>query len=58
MTTATDGATSMNHNYIGTEYLLLGIVALGTKSVKLLADLGINDESVTHEVRGLMGHLP
>tara|TARA_R110002073_G_scaffold154858_9_gene310110 strand:+ start:6038 stop:6508 length:471 start_codon:yes stop_codon:yes gene_type:complete len=58
MRAAADAATLMNHNYIGTEHLLLGVVAPNTQSVKLLADLGISDESVTHEVRGLMGYLP
>lgn len=50
MTTAATCSASMHHNYIGTEHLLLGVVAPGTKSAKLLADLGIHNEPVTHEV--------
>lgn len=58
MVTASDCSSSMGHNHIGTEHLLLGVVAPGTNSSKLLAELGIQGEAVTHEIYGLLGRLP
>ncbi|GAA5510041.1 Clp protease N-terminal domain-containing protein [Novipirellula caenicola] len=56
-TEALAGADRMHHRHIGTEHLLLGVVASKTKSVNLLAGFGIAPDAVTHEVLGLMGWL-
>ena len=56
--TAADFASSMKHNFIGTEHLLLGFMVPQTKSFRLLAELGIDYESVNRLVRGLLGVCP
>ena len=45
-------AIDLEHNYIGTEHLLLGIVAEGKDAgAKALKDLGITEERVLDWVR-------
>ena len=49
-------AGEMSHNYIGTEHLLIGATADGTKSAILLAGFGLNPRDVENEVFCLLGH--
>jgi len=43
---AAEEAKNFNHNYIGTEHLLLGIIREGGQAAKVLKDLGANDEKI------------
>jgi ATP-dependent Clp protease ATP-binding subunit ClpC len=48
-------ARSLNHNYIGTEHLLLGIIKAGDGiATKILAELGVNLQNVRAEVLKLL----
>ncbi len=48
-------ARSLNHNYIGTEHLLLGIIKAGDGiATKILAELGVNLQNVRAEVLNLL----
>lgn len=52
-------ADRLNHNFAGTEHLLLGLVRLGQGvAVNVLAKLGINLENVRAEVEKLIGKGP
>lgn len=52
-------ADRFNHNFVGTEHLLLGLVALGQGvAVNVLAKLGINLETVRAEVEKQIGKGP
>lgn len=49
-------ADEMSHSYIGTEHLLIGAVADGTKSAEFLASVGLARSVVTKEVHDILGH--
>ncbi|MBA4386383.1 MAG: NDP-hexose 4-ketoreductase [Verrucomicrobia bacterium] len=52
-------AENMNHPYVGTEHLLLGLIALGEGvAVNVLRTLGISLENVRMEVEKAVGHGP
>ncbi len=56
---AQDEAQKLNHNYMGTEHLLLGLVReeeRDTPSTKMLAYLGVQPEDVRREVLFIIGH--
>ena len=49
-------ANRLNHNFVGTEHVLLGLIALGQGvAVNVLAKLGLNLESVRAEVEKQVG---
>src|SRR5206468_3348110 len=51
LTLAQDEAQRFNHNYIGTEHLLLGLVREGEGiAAGVLESLGVNLDKVRHEV--------
>ncbi|MCX7704296.1 MAG: NDP-hexose 4-ketoreductase, partial [Planctomycetota bacterium] len=53
---AVDEATSLGHNYIGTEHLLLGLLReTGGKAAQVLVNLGIRLNEVREEVLSLLG---
>lgn len=45
----------MSHRYIGTEHLLIGVAAAGTKASTLLANSGIRPRDLVFEVYNLLG---
>lgn len=48
---ASQEASQLKHNYIGTEHILLGLIKEGSgMAIRILADLGVNPESVYSEV--------
>lgn len=52
-------ADRFNHPYVGTEHILLGVIALGEGvAVNVLEQLGISLESVRREVEKAVGHGP
>ncbi|MEG0036662.1 MAG: ATP-dependent Clp protease ATP-binding subunit [Victivallaceae bacterium] len=52
-------AQRLNHNYLGTEHLLLGLLKLGQGiAVNVLRNLGIDFELVRREVERLVGYGP
>jgi ATP-dependent Clp protease ATP-binding subunit ClpA len=52
-------ARRLNHNYVGTEHLLLGlIVAEEGVAAQVLEHVGLNADRVRHGVMNLLGHLP
>jgi ATP-dependent Clp protease ATP-binding subunit ClpA len=52
---ANQEALRLNHEYLGTEHILLGIIADGTGiAAKILADLGINLNRLRQEVEGIV----
>ena len=53
---AQDEAKMLNHNYIGTEHLLLGLIHEGEGvAAKALEQLGISLEAVRHQVEEMIG---
>src|ERR1700751_534535 len=51
-----DGARRLNHHYIGTEHLLLGLVREGEGiAAGVLESLGVNLEKVRHQVIATLG---
>jgi ATP-dependent Clp protease ATP-binding subunit ClpC len=53
---AIEEARSMNHNYVGTEHLLLGVLsASDSAAARILRGAGLSDEAVRREVRKLIG---
>ena len=48
-------ATSLHHNYIGTEHLLLRIVGAPTRALELLRRLGVEGIAVDSKIRQLLG---
>jgi ATP-dependent Clp protease ATP-binding subunit ClpC len=49
-------AERLNHNFVGTEHLLLGLIGLGMGvAVNVLKNLGLNFESVRQEVEKRVG---
>ena len=56
---AQEQARLLNHNYVGTEHLLLGLLSEGEGvAAKALASLGISLEAVRAQVEELIGHGP
>ena len=54
-----DAACEMGHGYIGSEHLLLGILAEGTGvGAKILESAGITADGVKERVKALMGENP
>ena len=54
---AQDEAKLLNHNYIGTEHLLLGLIHEGEGvAAKALEQMGISLEAVREEVEEVIGH--
>ncbi|QGU01272.1 ATP-dependent Clp protease ATP-binding subunit ClpC1 [Corynebacterium kalinowskii] len=54
---AQDEARMLNHNYIGTEHILLGLISEGEGvAAKALESMGINLEDVRREVEEIIGH--
>ena len=54
---AQDEAKLLNHNYIGTEHLLLGLVHEGEGvAAKALESMGISLEAVREQVEDIIGH--
>ncbi|SEH03977.1 ATP-dependent Clp protease ATP-binding subunit ClpC, partial [Nonomuraea solani] len=52
-------ASMLNHNYMGTEHLLLGLISEGEGvAAKVLEDMGIGLEAVRQRVEELIGHGP
>jgi ATP-dependent Clp protease ATP-binding subunit ClpC len=47
---AQEEARMLSHNYIGTEHLLLGVVAVDGEAAVELAELGVTEESVKQEL--------
>ncbi|MBD3163509.1 MAG: AAA domain-containing protein [Candidatus Eisenbacteria bacterium] len=53
---AVDEARQLNHNYIGTEHLLLGLIREGEGvAAKVLADMGVDRKKVRDETLKLLG---
>ncbi|NBR22575.1 MAG: NDP-hexose 4-ketoreductase, partial [Micrococcales bacterium] len=53
---AQEEAKSLNHNYIGTEHILLGLIHEGEGvAAKALEALGISQEAVRDQVREIIG---
>src|SRR4030067_1619119 len=56
LTLAQEEALRFNHNYIGTEHLLLGLVREGEGvAAKVLADLGVELNKVSSAVEFIIG---
>jgi hypothetical protein len=54
---ATDEARQLNHNYVGTEHLLLGLLREEEGvAAQVLMNLGLKPPDVRKEVLGLLGH--
>lgn len=52
-----DEARNLNHHYVGTEHLLLGILREPTSvASQILTNLGLTLEKVRGEVLNLLGH--
>ena len=53
---AQEEARTLNHDYIGTEHLLLGLIHEGLGvAAKALESLGISDEAVTQRIDEVVG---
>ena len=53
---AIEGAESLNHNYVGTEHILLGLLRESEgKAAQILINLGLKLEDVRQEVLNLIG---
>ncbi len=56
---AVDEARQLNHNYIGTEHLLLGLIREGEGvAAKVLTDMGVDRKKVRDETLKLLGGPP
>lgn len=54
---AIEEARTLNHNYVGTEHLLLGLLRVEEGiACQVLTNLGLNIEDVKEEVMNLLGH--
>lgn len=52
-------AQRLNHNYLGTEHILLGLLKLGQGvAVNVLRTLGVDFDTAKHEVEKLIGYGP
>lgn len=50
-------AVPLQHNYVGTEHLLLGVVLSGEGKVReILKRLGVSPERIRREVYAILGH--
>jgi thiamine-phosphate pyrophosphorylase len=49
-------ARNLNHNYVGTEHILLGLLRQDSVAAQVLMNLGLNLEDVRNEVLALLGH--
>ena len=53
---AQEEARALNHNYIGTEHILLGLIREGEGvAAKALESMGISREAVRSEVEDIIG---
>src|ERR1019366_8492615 len=53
---AQEEAKRLNHDYVGTEHILLGLIALGEGvAAQVLANLGVRLDIVREEVISLLG---
>ena len=53
---AEQGAVSLNHNYVGTEHILMGLVKEGQGiAFKALGDAGVTEDKVITEIRKIIG---
>src|SRR5271170_458453 len=56
---AIEEARNLNHNYVGTEHLLLGLLRdPDTVAVQILKNLGVDPDSVRRDVLTLLGQNP
>ena len=56
---AQEEARMLNHNYIGTEHILLGLIREGEGvAAKALESLGISQEAVRQQVEEIIGQGP
>src|SRR5207249_2310162 len=56
---AIEEARNLNHNYVGTEHLLLGLLREQEGvAVQVLINLGLSSEQVRREILELLGHDP
>ena len=54
---ANDNAWALNHDYLGTEHLLLGLIEEGEGgAADVLESLGIAPDVVAQQVKQLIGH--
>jgi ATP-dependent Clp protease ATP-binding subunit ClpA len=54
---AIEEARNLNHNYVGTEHLLLGLLRSGEGvAVRVLTNIGLKLDTVREEVMNLLGH--
>ena len=53
-----NSARSFNHNYYGTEHLLIGLTVDGLTSFVIMKNLGLDPYSVRTKVLALLGHFP
>jgi ATP-dependent Clp protease ATP-binding subunit ClpA len=59
LTLAREEAARLNHNFVGTEHLLLGLISLGEgTAVNVLGNMGLNLESARAEVEKQIGAGP
>jgi ATP-dependent Clp protease ATP-binding subunit ClpC len=52
---AQEEAATLNHNYIGTEHILLGLIREGGGAAKALESLGISLDAVRQQVEEIIG---
>src|SRR5262249_39602813 len=52
---AIEEARNINHNYVGTEHLLLGLLRAGGVAAEVLTNLGLKLDEVREEVLNLLG---
>ena len=53
---AQEEAKRLNHDYVGTEHLLLGLIALGEGvAAQVLANLGVDLRRVRSEIEKIVG---
>jgi ATP-dependent Clp protease ATP-binding subunit ClpC len=56
---AMDEARNLNHNYVGTEHLLMGLLRVTDgAAAQVLMNLGLKLEDVRNEVLNILGHGP
>ncbi len=56
---AIEEARNMNHNYVGTEHLLLGLLREGEGvAAKVLIEMGLSLDTVRQQVLGILGEEP
>src|SRR5216110_423608 len=52
---AIEEARNLNHNYVGTEHLLLGLLRAGGVAAEVLTNLGLKRDEIREEVLNLLG---